>query len=298
MSALSKVDPRRLMLRRPVRDYAWMTVGALITAFALDAFLIPNRLAAGGLSGLATVIFYTTRDQFGFTIPVGVQMLVMNLVLLLFAFRARGWRYLAKTVYGAVLLSVVIDVFAPFAPHLAANDPLLAVLYGGALTGVGLGLVFKAGGNTGGTDIIAQLLTRHVSLGVGQLMLLADAAVMAVAAVKFGPTLALYGFVAVFVSGMVIDVVQEGLSTEKMAYIVTEDGEMIADAIFGRLERGTTVIAATGMRGADRDVVFSVVSRREIDGLKALVRVLDPEAFMVISDVHEVLGKGFKQMGL
>jgi uncharacterized membrane-anchored protein YitT (DUF2179 family) len=297
VSALTKVDPRRL-LRRPVRDYAWMMAGVLITTFALDSFLIPNRLAAGGVSGLATVIYYTMKDSIGFTIPVGVMMLALNFVLLVIAWRARGWRYLGKTVVGAVSLSVAIDLFAPFSPHLAANDPLLAALYGGALAGIGLGLVFKAGGNTGGTDIIAQLLTAKVDLGVGQLMFIADAFVMTAAAIKFGPTLALYGFIAVFVGGMVIDVVQEGLSTEKVAYIVTEDGRTLSDAIFEQLERGATVQKGIGVRGAERDVVFSVVSRRELDGLKALVRAIDPEAFMIISDVHEVLGKGFKPMGM
>jgi uncharacterized membrane-anchored protein YitT (DUF2179 family) len=297
VSALRRVDPRRLILHRPVRDYIWMTIGVALAAFALDSFLIPNRLAAGGVSGLATVIYFTVKDATGIVIPVGVQMLIMNAILLAIALRVRGWRYLAKTVYGAVALSVLIDLFAMFVPHLAPKDPLLAVLYGGAISGLGLGLVFKAGGNTGGTDIIAQLLTRRFSLGVGQLLIISDAFVMGLAALKFGPTLALYGFVAVFVSSVVVDTVQEGLSTEKVAYIVSEDGKALADAILKRLGRGATVLTGTGLYGAERDVVLSVVSRRELDSLKSLVHTLDPGAFLFISDVHETLGKGFKQMG-
>ena len=130
----------------------------LVTAYGLDAFLIPNRLAAGGVSGLATIIHYVAAPYA--QIPVGVAMLVLNALLLILAWRARGWRYLARTVYGTVVLSLAIDLGAPFVHPLATNDPLLAALYGGAITGIGLGIVFKAGGNTGGTDIIAQLLVR------------------------------------------------------------------------------------------------------------------------------------------
>ena len=196
-------------------------------------------------------------------------------------------------------LSVAVDVMAPFAPHLATSDRLLAALWGGALAGIGIGIVFRVGGNTGGTDIVAQLLTRRVSLGVGQLMLLADAVVLLLAGLKFGPELALYGAVAVFVSSTVIDVVQEGLSTEKAAFIFSKMSREIGDAVLTELGRGATAFAARGMyTDEERDVIFCVVSRRELDDLKSIVHVLDPEAFLVISDVHEALGEGFKEAGI
>jgi uncharacterized membrane-anchored protein YitT (DUF2179 family) len=288
--------PGRVLRSRPVRDYFWMTLGMAITAFALDAFLVPNRIAAGGVSGLATVIFYTLKDAGLPPVPIGVQMLVFNLGLLAIGIRLRGWRYGAKTIYGAVGLSVMIDAMALFVPHLAANDRLLAVLWGGALTGIGMGMVFRVGGNTGGTDIIAQLLTKRVNLGVGQLMLAVDAVVLLLAGLKFGPELALYGAVAVFVNGTTIDVVQEGLSTEKAAYIFSLKSAEIGEAILSELGRGATGFAARGLyTGEEREVIFCVVSRRELDDLKNIVHVLDPEAFLVISDVHEALGEGFKE---
>ncbi len=295
-AALSRLSPGRVLRSRPVRDYFWMTLGILLTAWALDAFLIPNRIAAGGVSGLATVILYSLHDAGLPGIPVGVQMLIMNVVLLAVGIRARGWRYGAKTLYGAVALSVAIDVLAPFVPHLAASDHLLAALWGGALTGIGLGLVFRVGGNTGGSDIVAQLLTRKVSLGVGQLMLATDAVVLLLAAVKFGPQLALYGAVAVFVSGAAIDVVQEGFSTEKAAFVFSKRNAEIGAAILSELGRGATAFAARGLyTGEARDVIFCVVSRRELDDLKKIVHTLDANAFVVISDVHEALGEGFKE---
>lgn len=298
MHMLSGPVPSAVLKNRRVRDYALMTVGIAITAWGLDAFLIPNKLAAGGVSGLATVFYYLFRDRFGVTVPIGVQMLVMNGILLAIGVSYKGWRYGAKTIYGMVMLSFAIDLLAPFTPHLAANDHLLAVLYGGAVTGVGMGLVFKARGNTGGTDIVAQLLVEKVNLGIGQLMLAVDAMVTLVAAVVLGPDLALYGAVAVFVMGAVIDVVQEGLSVEKAAFIICDEPDRVADAVLHQLGRGATGIMARGLYSSEpREIVFTVVSRREIDSLKALVHAVDPHAFVVIADVHEALGEGFKEIG-
>lgn len=293
---LRRMSPGRVLRSRPVRDYFWMTVGILITAYALDAFLIPNKIAAGGVSGLATVFYYLLKDNHLPVIPVGLQMLLMNVLLLGIGIRLRGWRYGAKTIYGAVGLSLAVDLMAPFVQTLASNDHLLAVLWGGALTGIGMGMVFRVGGNTGGTDVVAQLLTKRVSLGVGQLMLLVDAFVLVIAAFTFGPELALYGAVAVFVTTTTIDVVQEGMSTEKAAFIFSRQNELIGQAILTELGRGATGFAARGLyTGDDREVIFCVVSRRELDDLKNIVNTVDPDAFLVISDVHEALGEGFKE---
>lgn len=200
--------------------------------------------------------------------------------------------------FGAVALSVAVDVMAPFTPNLVPNDLLLAVLYGGAVGGLGLGLVFKAGGNTGGSDIVAQLLTSRISLGVGQIMLLVDAAVMLAAGAKFGPTLALYGIVAVFVMAAVVDYVQEGVTVDKTAFVMTDKAEELTAAILDELGRGVTLMAGQGYPAeASRGVVYTVVSRRELDRLKELVRGVDPEAFLVVSDAREVRGKGFKGLG-
>ena len=296
--ALSRATPSAVLKSRRVRDYALMTIGILIVAWGLNAFLIPNKLAAGGVSGLATVFYYLFQDKFGISVPIGVQMLVMNGILLVIGVSIKGWRYGARTVYGMVALSVAVDLLAPFTPHLAANDRLLAVLYGGVVTGIGMGLVFKARGNTGGTDIVAQLLVEKVNLGIGQLMLIADAFVTLVAAIVLGPDLALYGAVAVFVMGAVIDLVQEGLSVDKAAFIVCDEPGRVADAVMHQLGRGATGLVAKGLYSGDsREMVFTVVSRREIDALKALVHAVDPRAFVVIADVHEVLGEGFKEIG-
>lgn len=296
---LAKANPAHVLRHRRVRDYVYMTIGILITAWGLNAFLIPNRLAAGGVSGLATVFYYLVRDRYDIIVPIGMQMLAMNGILLAIGIRAKGWRYGARSVYGIVVMSFAIDLLAPITPHLAQHDLLLAVLYGGAVTGAGMGLVFKSRGNTGGTDIVAQLLVDKVNLGIGQLMLAADATVTLVAAIVLGPDLALYGAVAVFVAGTVIDLVLEGLSVEKAAFIICDEPGRVADAVLHQLGRGATGIMARGLYSAEpREMVFTVVSRREIGALKALVHAVDPRAFVVIADVHEALGEGFKEIGV
>lgn len=274
-----------------------MTVGIVMTAWALDAFLIPNRIAAGGVAGLSTVVFYWARAALGVSLPVGVLMLAMNLGLLLIAWRVRGRHYLAKILYGAIGLSVLVDVLAPFTPHLATDDLLLAAIWGGAISGLGMGLVFKGGGNTGGTDIVAQLLSRRLPFAVGQIMLVIDALVTALAALQFGPNLALYGVVAIFVATASIDLVLEGVSIEKAVWIISDSADAIGEAINHDMGRGATRLEATGVyTGERRGTLFVVLSRNEIDDLKAVVAAIDPTAMVIISNVHEAIGEGFKAM--
>lgn len=287
----------RVLRSRPVRDYALMTVGIALTAWALDAFLIPNRIAAGGVSGLATVIYHVLRESTGFELSVGISMLLMNGVLLAVAAHQGGLRYAAKTVYGMVALSVFVDAFGRLTPALASEDLLLASLYGGALAGVGVGMVFKAGGNTGGTDIVAQLLARRLPFGVGQIMLVVDAAVTLLAAIAFGPELAMYGAVAIFVGSVTIDTLLEGISVEKAVFVISDQHDEIARAVVHDMGRGATTLEATGVwTGQQRKMLFIVLSRNEIDALKSIVGTLDPTAMVVISDVHETIGEGFREM--
>jgi uncharacterized membrane-anchored protein YitT (DUF2179 family) len=288
---------RRVLRSRRIRDFALMTVGILMTAWALDAFLIPNKIAAGGVAGLSTVIYYWAKATFGIVIPVGTQMLVMNAVLIFIAWRVRGRHYLAKTLYGAVGLSIMVDVIAPYTPHLAGEDLLLAALWGGAITGLGMGLVFKGGGNTGGTDIVAQLLSARVPFGVGQIMLVVDAFVTILAALQFGPNLALYGVVAIFVATATIDLVLEGVSVEKAVWIISDFADEIGSAINSDMGRGATRLEATGVyTGEKRGTLFVVLARNEIDDLKLLVATIDSTAMVIISNVHEAIGEGFKEM--
>ncbi len=295
-SRLRGLTPQRVLRHRPVREFLWITGGILLTAWGLDSFLIPNKIAAGGVSGLSTIIYYVLKQNGLPAPPVGTMMLVFNGLLLLVAWRLAGTRYAVKTIYGIIGLSLAVDLIATRAPALASDNLLLAALYGGATTGIGLGMVFKAGGNTGGTDIVAQLLARRVPLGVGQLMLLVDAAITVTAGFAFGLNYALYAAVAIVVGGASIDLVLEGVVVEKAAWIISDRAEAIGSAINEELNRGATALAATGVyTGEPRGMLYVVVSRSEIDDLKQLVLAIDPAAFMVLSDVHEAIGEGFRK---
>lgn len=274
---------------RTLTDYLAITAGAVITAVALDAFLIPGRIAAGGVSGLATIVYHV----FGF--PVGWTMLAVNVPLFVTALFVIGPGFGIRTVYGSVLVSVAVEALKPVIPTIT-QDLVLSSVYGGALAGLGLGLAFRHGGSTGGTDLAARLLNRLTHFSVGKSLLLIDFVVVSLAGVVFSAELALYALVSIFVTSKGIDLIQEGFSYAKTAIIISNRADAIASAVLTRMERGVTGLKGIGKySGEEREVLLCVVSRREIAQLKNLVGELDPDAFMTITDTHEVLGEGFKK---
>ncbi|MBE3577048.1 MAG: YitT family protein [Limnochordales bacterium] len=281
---LASLPPRTLL-----RDYAGILLGSLLTAAGLNWFLVPARIAAGGVSGLATVIHHLVGG------PVGLLMLMFNVPLFLAGLRWLGAHFGLKTLWGTVTLSVLTDLLAPYL-HPLTHDPLLAALYGGALTGVGVGITFRFGGSTGGTDIGAALIGRYTPLTTGQALMGIDGAVIMVAGLAFGPELALYALLAVFVASRAIDLVQEGLGYAKVAYIISDVPDEIANGILYEMQRGVTALHGAGkFTGQERDVLFVIVSRSEVTTLKELVHRHDPRAFVVIHDAREVLGEGFDE---
>jgi len=278
---------RRVNWYRTGWDYTQVVAGVAITALALDWFLIPNRIAAGGVSGIATVIFHL----FGF--PVGLTMLVINLPLLLLALRLLGLPFGFKTLVGAVFLSVFTDLFTGVLPVIT-RDPLLAAVYGGGMAGVGMGLAFRGGGSTAGTDLAAQIVRSLTRMSAGQALLIIDFAVITFAGLVFNLELALYALISLFITSKVIDLIQEGRIYAKAAYIISDHTSEIAAAILHQLERGATSWRGQGLfTGQEREILFVILNRTEVSILKDMVAAIDPDAFMVISDVHEVLGEGF-----
>lgn len=277
-------------LRAGLLAYLWLTVGVTVFALGMNFFLAPNKIAAGGVSGLAVVVFHL----FGF--PVGVTMLVLNVPLFLLGVRVLGASFGARSIYGFVLLSVAVDATAPFLAPLT-GDALLASIYGGVLMGIGTGLTYRVGGSTGGTAIAARLISHYSNMGVGRALLLADGFVIIVAGIAFGAELALYGLLAVFITMRVIDLIEEGSPYAKAALIITDQPDEISARIISELERGVTALPAKGMyTKQERNILFVTVYQDQIGRLKQLVHVVDPEAFVVISDVHEALGEGFRRL--
>lgn len=277
------------MTRKYILGFLAIALGATVAALGLVLFLIPNKIAAGGVSGLATVIFYLT----GY--PTGLTMLALNIPLFIMAIKTMGINFLFRTFFGAVILSVAVDLLAlmlvPF-----TVDPLLSAVYGGLLMGIGLGIVARSGGSTGGTDLAARILHRYAHLSIGQSLMLIDTIVIITAGVVFNLELALYGLLSLFVTTKVLDAIQEGFSSAKAAFIISEQSDKIAQRVLKEMKRGVTALSGRGLyTGLDRQTLLCVVSRTEITQLKILVAEVDPKAFVILTDVKEVLGEGFKE---
>jgi uncharacterized membrane-anchored protein YitT (DUF2179 family) len=274
-----------------VRDYVLMTVGAILVAVSVDLFLVPNDVVAGGITGFAQIL----NDLFG--TPIGVVSLLMNIPLLALGVRYLGFVFGIRTIYATVALSLAIDLLAPYVePYTSvARDPLLYTLYGGVLDGVGIGLVFRAQGTTGGIDIIARFLQRWRGIAVGRSLLVMNGLVFVAAAYLFSLDKLLYALLVAFVSGRVIDVVLEGASYARQALIITQQPERMRRAIIEQLDRSVTLLEAEGgYTATTRTVLLSVVSQSEVSILKAIIHDCDPAAFVIVGNVNEVLGEGFR----
>ena len=272
---------------RTAKDIFWLLVGIVIMAVAFNVFLIPNRIAAGGISGLGIILLYL------FNIPVGVTIFAANIPLLILSWRIIGARFVINSLIGAAALSLSIELLA-FLPPLT-TDLLLASIYGGILVGIGVGIVFRAQGSSGGTALAARIINHYFGLTIGQSFLIVDFLIIALALVFLDAEVALYALLALFVSSKVTDLVQEGLSFSKAALIISDNTREIAARVLTELERGATEIPAQGaFTGEERRTLLVVLSQQEVSRLKAIVQSTDPKAFVVISNVSEVLGEGFR----
>jgi uncharacterized membrane-anchored protein YitT (DUF2179 family) len=280
----------RFLFMKIVYEVAGVSLGVLLVALGLDMFLIPNKIAAGGVSGIATILHYLLG------VPVGAAILALNIPLFVMGIYRLGLSFAVRSLYGTITLSLAVDLLAPVLP-VPTNDILLASLYGGVLTGLGMGLVFRFRGTTGGTDLAAAVLRTYTGVNIGQLLFLVDGAVVLAAGMAFrSAELAMYALLTIFITAWLIDVVQEGISYAKAFLIISGRSDEIARAIVAGLDRGATTWPAQGVyTGARREVLLSVVNRSEVTRLKDIVHEVDPRAFVILADVHEVLGEGFKE---
>lgn len=281
---------KKKRIKRLLFDILGITVGSALAALSLVIFLIPNRIAAGGISGLATIIYYLTE------FPVGILTLVLNIPLFIAVIKVLGLSFGIRTIYGMITFAVFIDLFQPVVPVLT-HDLLLATIYGGIVGGLGLGIVFNSRGTTGGTDMAAKLINHYTGLSVGESIFLADGIVVLLAGIFFNAEVALYAAIAIFIHSKVIDLVQEGLRFSKAVFIISTNPEAIKDEVMSELDRGVTILNGYGgYTGDEKDVLFCIISRTEVAKLKRVVSRIDRKAFVIITNVHEVLGEGFKEI--
>lgn len=276
-------------------DYASVLVGAAIVGLAFNLFLLPNKIASGGVSGISTILSWVfgwepSYVQWAFNLPLfaaGVLFLGDQLGYL---------QYSLKTFVGTIFLPFVVFVSSGLPP--ATHDPLLGALFGGICVGSGLGIVFRGKASTGGTDLAAQIIHKYLGFPLGGSVVMIDGAIVVSSAFAFGIEKALYALIGMYLTGKMIDVVQMGFGREKMAMIISNEPEKLRPKILKEIDRGMTRLSGLGGYTDDeRQILLCVVSQTEITKLKSLVQHIDPDAFVIVSNANEVLGEGFKKNG-
>ena len=273
-----------------VKSYAVITLGSLLYALAYNIFYAPNLVAMGGLTGLGQVINALIP-----VLPVGTTVFVMNVPLFFLGWKYIGGHLLVSSLYAMTFSSFAIDLL-DMVYQFPPMDTMLAGIFGGALLGLGIGLVFSKGATTGGTDLIARLLKlKFAWLPMGTLVLIPDFVVIALAAIAFGRVeSALYGIVSLFVTTKVMDTVLYGLDSSKVAYIISDSCREITDAVMA-MDRGATILHGEGAwSGDEKKVLMVAFKQKEIVPLKEKVNEIDPHAFLIVCDAHDVLGEGFR----
>jgi uncharacterized membrane-anchored protein YitT (DUF2179 family) len=278
---------------KSVQDYSLLLLGALVQALAMRLFLVPGELVSGGISGAAQIINHFV------VFPIGVMVLVGNIPLFILGWRFLGGRRFAfRTAVAVTAFSVLTDLLVLFIPVKGlTQDNVLNALFGGVLLGIGLGLVYRGQGTSGGSDILGRILNHRFAISISQAYLITDTLVVLAGGFAFSWENALYGMVVIYVSGIAAEMVSEGSSIFRTVIIITSQSEAVIHEIMDDMERGVTILNGTGgYTSEDRPVLYCVITRSEVNQLKQLVKEIDPKAFMVIGVAHEALGEGFRPL--
>lgn len=284
----------KLTAKELARNIFMIIFGSAVFALGFDLFLDPNGISCGGISGIAMLIVYGTKSQW---MTVGILTAIFNLPLFFLGLRHVGKRFFFGSLLGLAVSSVCFDLFAALIPA-PTLDPLVASIFGGVITGAGLGLVFIAEASTGGVDIVARLIKMKLrNLPIGKIILCMDICTAIATGIvyrQFSNTL--YSMTTLFLSSVALDKVVYGLDVSKVALIISDYDEQIASAICTQLERGVTLLNGEGYYSrSDKTVLLCAVRPKELAQLKELVMTVDPTAFLILQDAHQVLGDGFKR---
>ncbi|UXJ68245.1 YitT family protein [Lysinibacillus fusiformis] len=275
-------------VRENIVDYVYVIVGAAVIAIGFNVFLLPNQVASGGVSGISTIL----HGLFGWN--PGIVQYAFNIPLFIAGVLLLGKKFGIKSFIGTITLPFIVLLTNSWEPW--TDNPLLGALFGGIVVGLGIGLVFKGNASTGGTDLLAQIITKYTGLTLGTSVLLIDGIIAISAAVVFDLEKGLYALIGLYVTTKTIDIIQLGFSQSKMVYIITLKQDEVREAIYAEVNRGVTKLQAFGgYTGEARPVLMVVVYQTEFTKLKQLIKSVDPSAFVIVSDAYEVLGEGFKR---
>jgi len=273
-------------------NFILLNIGFTISALGYVYFFLPNKIVNGGAGGVATVLFHT------FEFNVSITLLTINIFLILLQLKVLGRFSSYKTLYVILVQPLVIQFLLKHADKTQiTDDKMLACLFGGVLTGIGIGIVFKVGGTTGGTDILARIVAKYLRISVGRALTVIDFSIALSSGVFLGNLeLALYGIISIFFLTRIIDIIQQGLNYSKVVYIISPQYMIIAEALMGDLQRGATLVEVQGMyTQKDKKMIMIVINKRQIFRLKEIIDQFDPAAFTVVCDAYSVMGNGFRR---
>lgn len=269
-------------------QYLAITFGSLIMAFSVTLFIAPNKIVPGGITGIANIMHHL----FGY--PLGVVTLIFNIPIFIVGVQSLGKTIGIKTLYCNIMYAFFIDFTIKICQPLT-HDTFLASMYGGVVMGIGLGLILAFGGSVGGTDMISRVINKYVPhISVAWTLFIVDLVVVFAGAFFFGPELALFSIITIYVSSKIIDIIQEGANYGKAFFIISDKTDEIAQYVLKEINRGVTSLQGTGMyTKQSRNVLFCIVRRSQVVKLKRAVLCIDPKAFITVADVREVVGRGF-----
>ncbi|NCC73063.1 MAG: YitT family protein [Sphingobacteriia bacterium] len=302
---MTLVTREKLFTKEWFKVYSLILVGTFIMASGFVLFINPYKIVPGGVYGIAIVIHYLTEGVFDFWplgIPIGLLGLSMDIPLTVLGIKILGPRFGIKTVVGFVLTASFMDLLTHFIgqddPLKLGDQMLLASIFGGAMIGFGLGLIFRSRATSGGSDIIAMIINKYTGLPLGQLMIIVDSIIVLVGLAAFGDwKIPLFSWIVIFITGKVIDITLRGVSYEKTMFIISDQYELIRQKIINDINRGGTIIVGRGMyKDTEKQMIYTNVSRREYQILKDYIRQVDPNAFVTVIDANEILGQGFKSL--
>ncbi len=307
---------KKFLKKYPVLDYIAIAIGAAMMSLGIGVFLVDARVVPGGVSGLSMSLHYLTNGA----LPVGLTSWLLNVPLFIWGIKELGKSFGVRTFFGFSMSSFFIDFFRGDIPgfhfirlqetqtikDLLQNDFLFLILIGAVLLGVGLGIIFKFKGTTAGSDIVAAILKKRFGIKPGQAIMITDLFVISLAGfiieikhlspLRPALSLTLYAIFLLFISARIIDIIIDGFDYARVAYIISDKNDEIAKAIMDDLSRGATAIKARGLyRNIEREIIFTIVSIKELATLTEMIKEIDPDAFVIINNVHEVLGEGFRR---
>jgi uncharacterized membrane-anchored protein YitT (DUF2179 family) len=278
-------------LKRNLANLTLVILGSVIMAVGYSLFLIPHHFVPGGVSGIAIIVNYFTR------LPVGALIMVFNIPVFIFGIKIMGRKYGLRSLMGMIISSVLIDFFYEVVGLKSATDnAVLAAIYGGFLLGIGLGLVFRGRASTGGSDIIGQILNRYTGMSIGISIMLVDFFIISASGLAFRKLEApLYGYIVLFISAKVLDMILEGWNYTKLVIITSTQTEKIKDFILNTLDRSGTALKSRSLYlNREGETIITVIHRKQLAELREFIKSIDENAFVIINDTYAVLGKGFK----